>query len=45
MHVFRMQRFGLIGVYEDGARIWLRRHATSRKVAGWSPDGVTGIFH
>jgi hypothetical protein len=24
---------------------WLRHHATSRKVAGSIPDGVTGIFH
>jgi hypothetical protein len=45
MHVLGMQRFGLIRVYDDGARIWLRRHATSRKVAGWVPDGVIRIFH
>jgi hypothetical protein len=25
-------------------RSWLRHCATNRKVAGWSPDGVTGIF-
>jgi hypothetical protein len=24
---------------------WLRHCATSRKVAGWISDGVTGIFH
>jgi len=24
---------------------WLRRCATNQKVAGWIPDGVTGIFH
>jgi hypothetical protein len=26
-------------------RSWLRHCATSRKVAGSIPDGVTGIFH
>jgi hypothetical protein len=26
-------------------RSWLRRCATSRKVVGSIPDGVTGIFH
>jgi hypothetical protein len=26
-------------------RSWLRRCATSRKVAGSIPDGVIGIFH
>ena len=26
-------------------RCWLRHCATSRKVAGSIPDGVTGIFH
>ena len=26
-------------------RSWLRHGATSRKVAGSIPDGVTGIFH
>ena len=26
-------------------RSWLRHWATSRKVAGLIPDGVTGIFH
>jgi hypothetical protein len=26
-------------------RSWLRHCATSRKVAGWIPDGVTAIFH
>ena len=26
-------------------RSWLRQCATSRKVAGSIPDGVTGIFH
>jgi hypothetical protein len=26
-------------------RSWLRHCATSRKVAGLIPDGVTGIFH
>ena len=25
--------------------IWLRHCATSRKIAGWNPDGATGIFH
>jgi hypothetical protein len=26
-------------------RSWLRHCATSRKVAGSIPDGITGIFH
>ena len=26
-------------------RCWLKHYATSRKVAGSIPDGVTGIFH
>ena len=26
-------------------RSWLRHCATSRKVAGWIPDGVIEIFH
>jgi hypothetical protein len=26
-------------------RSWLRHSVTSRKVAGWIPNGVTGIFH
>jgi hypothetical protein len=26
-------------------RSWLRHCATSRKVTGWFPDGVIGIFH
>jgi hypothetical protein len=26
-------------------RSWLRHCATSRKIAGWNPDGVTGNFH
>jgi hypothetical protein len=25
-------------------RSWLRHYATSRKVAGWSPDDVTEFF-
>ena len=28
-----------------GLRSWLRHCATSRKVVGSIPDGVTGIFH
>ena len=26
-------------------RSWLRHCAKRRKIAGWIPDGVTGIFH
>ena len=34
-------------IYLEGTAVaqWLRRCATSRKVAGSIPDGVTGIFH
>jgi hypothetical protein len=27
-----------------GSVSWLRHYATSRKVAGWIPDEVTGFF-
>jgi len=32
-------------LWGTGWRSWLRHYATSRKVAGSIPDGVTGIFH
>ena len=39
----------LTAVNEYGKRTavaqWLRCCATNRKVAGWIPDAVTGIFH
>jgi hypothetical protein len=37
------ERHHLIG--GTRSRSWLRHSATSRKVAGSIPDGVTGIFH
>ena len=39
--------FGPLSCYLRGTRwrSWLRHCATSRKLAGSTPDGVTGIFH
>jgi hypothetical protein len=33
------------GTRGEGGRSWLKHRATSRKVAGWIPDYVIGIFH
>ena len=46
IYIYISEYFGLL--YYDGSTrwcSWLRHCATSRKVAGSTPDGVIGFFH